>query len=363
MKHKICILLLLLSFAYCSSGFFFVKAYRVEKAIDDIGFVTLGSEEQIEKAEQMYWELSDWERKFVGNYDDLLLARGRLGELEQIVKAAQSAIDALPESITLDSGPALIAASQAYDAARTAVVHDRVAGYDKVYMGIQTYSQLAVERGDQLMQQRRFPEAYQMYEIVWTNFPNSDYGGRAYYGCRDAGVCYADLLYSSGDLKAALDTLNAVEANFVSSEESTALREKINQRLLEQRPGSGEAFHNTIGWGYGELTVLTTIRDVCVKLENMDDPSKYVMFYVRAGDEVLVPVADGSYRFKYAVGENWFDEENLFGDSTLCKMSSSVFLFATYNDSDGMYYPTIQVNIDEMDAAADELIWVDVSDF
>lgn len=78
-----------------------------------------------------------------------------------------------------------------------------------------------------------------MYEMVRNNFPNSEYGGQAYYGCRDAGIRYADALCSSG-----------------------------------------------------ELIVRTPLRDVCVKPENMDDPSNYVMFYVCAGEEVFVNVAE-----------------------------------------------------------------------
>ena len=348
MKRKISVLLLMLCCVYFLCGFGFLRALRVEKAIDNIGYVTLQSREEIEKAENLYAQLSEKDRRRVDNLDVLVAARAELDRLEGLVVAAQSAIDALPDSITLESGPAIIAANQAYNAARVAVVHDQIRGYDKVYFAIQTYGGLATEQADTLMRQGRYTDAYQLYFTVWDNFPNSEYGGEAYYGCGEAGAYSAQALYNSGRTKEALDMLNAVEETFGITEEGTALREKILKRLEQQRPQSGRTFHNSIGWGYGEFTVDAGSQDACIKLENIQDPSEYALFYVRAGEKATIKVKDGSFIAKYATGAYWFDQDTLFGDDTVYTQAEDILEFTTTRSGSDIYYSAIQITLYEV---------------
>lgn len=348
MKRKISILLLLLCCVYFLFGFGILKSYHVERAIKNIGFVTIESREDIEAAEKLYAELSEKDRNRVDNYEVLVAARAELERLVGLVETAQNAIDALPEPITRDSGPAIIAANQAYNAARAAVVHDRITGYDKIDAAIQTYAALVMEDAGRLMQQHRYVDAYQLYVIVWDNFPNCAYGGEAYYGCRDAGTGNAEALYNSGRTKEALDTLNAVEDYFGTSETGQTLREKIYQRLEQQRPRSGQIFQNNIGWGYCEFSVSAGSRDACIKLENVNDPSKYALFYVRAGEEAMIKVKDGNYIAKYATGEYWFNKEALFGESTSYTQAEDILEFTSTRDGSSIYYSTIQITLYEV---------------
>ena len=348
MKRKISVLLVMLCCAYFLCGFGFLRAFRVEKAIDDIGDVTLQSRAEIEKAESLYAQLSEKDRRQVDNLDVLVAARAELDRLEGLVVAAQSAIDALPDSITLESGPAIIAANQAYNVARVAVVHDQIRDYDKMYFAIESYSGLAIEKADTLMRQERYTDAYQLYFTVWDNFPNSEYGGAAYYGCGQTGAYSARALYNSGRMKEAMDTLNTVEETFGTTEESIALREKILKRLEQKRPQSGRTFHNSIGWGYGEFTVEAGSQDACIKLENIRDPAKYALFYVRAGEKATIQVKDGNFVAKYATGTYWFDQNALFGNDTVYTQAEDILEFTTTRSGSNIYYSAIQITLYEV---------------
>ena len=89
-------------------------ADAVEKLIDAIGTVTLDSEETIKAARDAYDALTDAQKELVGNYQTLLDAEAKLADL-QAVDAVEKLIDAIG-TVTLDSEEAIKAARGAYDA-------------------------------------------------------------------------------------------------------------------------------------------------------------------------------------------------------------------------------------------------------
>jgi len=80
-------------------------AYNAAVAINDIGEITLGSEEAILKAEDIYASLTDEQKKVVSNYMDLTTARA--------VYNTMSLIDAIGE-VEIDSEPKIVKAEEAY---------------------------------------------------------------------------------------------------------------------------------------------------------------------------------------------------------------------------------------------------------
>ena len=86
-------------------------ALIVDELIDEIGFVTLDSEEAITKAEQAYDGLNKWNKHRVESYQELVNAR----EAYNSIKNVSDLIDAL-ETITLDSENGIIEAETAYAA-------------------------------------------------------------------------------------------------------------------------------------------------------------------------------------------------------------------------------------------------------
>ena len=92
----------------------------VEKAIADIGEVTLASKEAIEAARAAYDALCDRQKAQITNYSVLTAAETKLAELQYVVdKAAADLVDAKIEAIgtvTLESEEAIKAAREAFDA-------------------------------------------------------------------------------------------------------------------------------------------------------------------------------------------------------------------------------------------------------
>ncbi len=89
-------------------------AHEVEKLIDAIGTVTLDSGEAIKAARDAYDALTDAQKELVGNYQTLLDAETKLADLKA-ADAVEKLIDAIG-TVTLDSEEAIKAACGAYDA-------------------------------------------------------------------------------------------------------------------------------------------------------------------------------------------------------------------------------------------------------
>ena len=101
------------------------KAEKVMSLIEDIGTVSLDSENAIVRAEEAYAELSDDDKKEVETYDDLVKARE---EYDALVVAAEeqakreeaiAEVEALIAEITavdLENADKIDAAKDAYDA-------------------------------------------------------------------------------------------------------------------------------------------------------------------------------------------------------------------------------------------------------
>lgn len=313
MKRKIGAVLLLLLCTHFLLGFGFTKVYKVEKAIDAIGFVTIESREKIERAERMFGELSPKNQGKVDNYSVLLRAREELNRLEGLVSTAQRAIDAIREPITLDSGESVVAAQTAYKAAREASVHSYVTGSDKLWFAIEEYAPLAIERADKLMGQRKYLDAYLLYSQVFDNFADSSYGGTAYYGCQEASIGMAEEEFRRGRWESAMHQLDDVDAYYGKSDSGRQLREKIEDRIYKSRPRTGQTIQNTIGWGYGKLIVTAGAYDELVTLTDLNTHSKVMKFFVRAGETATVQVKDGGYFMEYVGGPYWFGKESEFG--------------------------------------------------
>lgn len=348
MKRKISVLLLLVCCIHFMLGFGFTKVSKVEQSINAIGVVTIESRDAIETAEKMYAELSPRNQKKVDNYGALLMARAELNRQVKLVDTAQKAIDAIQEPITRDSSAAIIEANRAYNEAREVGAHSYITGYGNLYMAIDTYAALVVEDADKLLKQQKYADAYELYAMVCNHFATSASGGRAYDGCRDASIGGTERLYSDGKMEETLNSLDEIDRNYGASEKSMALREKLLKRLEQQRPTSGKVFKNSTGWGYCEFTVSAGNTDACVKLEDIHDPAKYAMFFIRAGEEATVKVKDGSYIAKYATGEYWFNMDSLFGSRTAYTKAEDILEFTTTREGNSIYYTTIQITLYEV---------------
>lgn len=118
MKRIIALMLVLslaMSLVGCASKEEKEAAAEVVELIDEIGSVSLDSEEAITEAQDAYDDLTDRAKKLVKNYEDLEAAQEELDEA--LEEAAQEVIDLIDGigTVTLDSEQAIDEAQAAYD--------------------------------------------------------------------------------------------------------------------------------------------------------------------------------------------------------------------------------------------------------
>lgn len=64
-----------------------------------------------------------------------------------------------------------------------------------------------------------------------------------------------------------------------------------------------------------------------VKLEKLISGHAAMTFFVRGGETLQARVPEGSFVLKYAMGDRWCGEVNLFGPSTTTKRADQTFIF------------------------------------
>lgn len=92
-------------------------------------------------------------------------------------------------------------------------------------------------------------------------------------------------------------------------------------------PESGTVFYRK----YADNTVKLTVdnassRDLFIRLRSQD-PMTVLAFYVRADSEITVNAPTGTYEYICAVGREWIDEDEYFGEDTRFKKSKEFTVY------------------------------------
>lgn len=339
-------LVLLLTLASCG------KVSQLEQAIDEIGTVTLLDLSAIQEAEALYGELSAKERQKVSNIDVLFAAREAYDRLENLLAAAEEAVAAIGE-VTKDSGDAIAAARQAYDAAAEAGLKDYLIDAlddleeaERVYAEYAFIDEQLLAARDEMNQGNvdsaanilkgllvTYPEAYEAASALTVEV--MDHAAKEAYRT-DGAAGAMTVLLQHGELLAFTADQAAVEA----------LKAPYLRELEALRPENGSIFHNTLDTGHGEFIVKAgPDEDALVKLESATDPETYILLYVRKGQTVTLNVADGSYVVKYTCGEVWLSDQLMFGPNAGFTKAEETFDFVTTSDDLYIYYTSISITL------------------
>lgn len=341
------------------------KIGDVEAAIQNIGTVTMESGDRIAEAEQLFDALKDNQKKKVENRSDLTAARAELERLERLVREASEAIDDIG-TVELNAGckNRINEARKAYDA----LAPDDLQGYvsDKVSTltrAEETYtrlhrnneSKLLYNTGMQRYESGQYETALGYFEDVVTDYPDTDSLAGAEQGMADCQIILAEKACNDKNLYEAMTLLNAVQDKFRSQESYTKTHEKVVKALDRAKPQNGGVVAGKIDWGRCYFDVKASDQDVCFKVENVNDPSKFKMVYIRAGKSATIKVEDGTYRVKWATGNYWFDQEHLFGDDTECMLRNGESVFTTTRSGNRIYYWYSELDIGSAQAMATKI--------
>lgn len=340
MKQKITLLLVVLSLVTMLTGCSAVG--KVETAINHIGTVSLESRAKIEEAEALYVSLPAEERASVRNYSTLVAAREEYDRLNALVWRACSAVDAIGV-VTADSGEAILWAEEQMDSLNTAGLGAYAADREPTLRQAKLdFVPLACDAGEKSLSQREYDQAYTYFSQASAVGTTPNTADRVCNGLANAVVGFASESYNDRDLENAMYMLEeSRQYTGTYTAEASQLLEKVEKKLRQQRPKNGKVIQNTVKWEYGELTVLGGYQDTCVKLQNIQDESKFVLVYVRANEKATVRVADGDYILKYTTGPYWYGASSMFGMHAAYSKADDILTFTTDNSWHTVYEVTL----------------------
>lgn len=352
-------LCLMVSLAACNS------TEDVEAAIAAIGTVTMESGDAIQNAKLQYDSLSEAQKEKVSNADVLHAAVAEFARLNAAVDTARSAINAIG-FVDLTSGEAIALARMAYDALEA----DGLTGYVEEYASVlfqaeETYAMMYVEdaykSATSMFNLGDYTNAEATLADAVSRYPNAP----RIPDCKTlAADCIARLakdLFNRNDLEHAFYTLEDGIALYGSTEETETVLTNVTAALSARRP-LNTVLKTALVSGNGKLTVNAGDFDACIKLESTKDPSKYMLFYVRANETSTIYVPDGSYVIKYTTGTHWFGLDAMFGRDASFTKADDIFTFETTTSGGYNYYDSITItlytvvdgNLQTQDIPADE---------
>jgi serine/threonine protein kinase len=275
-------------------------ASKVEKQISDLGEITIDSEERVRAARTEYDALSNEAKKYVSNLDILINAEQSLQTL--LDNQAMAEIKRLYSNTDYEGTIAL--AEEYYSGRDLKTVPDEF--FDYV---VWAYAQ----RSQQYEYDNQYEKALKLMEKCVSLYSQTAFGNKA---------------------QEALDRLNA----------------KIDAR----EPSNGQIIQATVNSGYCKLTIKNGADSALVKLVSIDEPERYYLeIYVRENETASVNVRDGNYYLKYATGERWYGNNELFGSKTSYTKADTIVSFTTsysgsyvnYNEQEITLYKVANGNL------------------
>ena len=322
MKKRALIVMLVLALILTLPGC--GKADKVEEAIDAIGTVTLDDAEAIAYAEGLYNELTASEQGDVSNSAVLIAARKEYDRLVAAVEYCISSIEAIGE-VTLQSGEAIATARDAFEALRADDVADYASHmYPTLDKAEYDYNELCAQvlyaearvlynKAVELKIHEDYEKALNLLNAIVMTYPDAPTTAAARVDALDCVVAVTNKYYQLDEMRLAYETLAHCKKYFGTNEAFDKINEMVFVRLEQIRPVNGKIFKSRSENGLVRFRVIAEDKDICLKLEEVDKPENYLMFYVRAGEEFTVHMDEGKYILKYTFGNYWFGEDDLFG--------------------------------------------------
>lgn len=319
-----------------------------EDAIDAIGKVTLESNAAITHAEEVYEGLSRDAKNLVDNYKTLTAARKEYDRLDEAVRNASAAIDAIGQ-VTLDSGKKIEEARAAYDALEKDNLKPYLAdklptleNAEKEYRNLA--SQDLYDTGIAHSESQRYEEAIACFDTIIADYSDTDLLESARESRAQCQIALAEQAHGKRDYYTAMNALKAVEEPYRTLDSYRQAEEKIIRALNTTRPSNNAAIDGYLSWGQCYFSITAPDQDICLKVQNTWDSSKYKLVYIRAGQTAKLNVEDGSYTVKWVTGQYWYGKEHLFGDDAVYKSLGNI-TFTTTRSGNWIHYQYLELDL------------------
>lgn len=424
MKRRLSVLFAVVVFALTLTACGAIS--ETEEAISAIGTVTMESLDEIQHAEALFDSLKEIQQDHVENADELKAARREYNRLEQLIEDMGDVLQGI-ETVTPESGDDIEEAWELYEELQendlTDYVEDAekllkaaqksydrqcklIEDYEKAMDAIGTvtlgskgaieraekaYTELLREHLDHYVSNEELIAAREEYEELYllnwceeiielygegkysaasaeiqrleNKYPNHAYSNEMSLLNAYCHIALAEIAFSEDRLEDAAYELDLAESRGSGTQEYMDLRTKVDNKIASNRPNNGEILYNRIGTGYGKLTVKAGSTDVCVKLESVDDPDKYILFYVHANSEAKISVSSGEYIFKYTYGQTWFSDTEMFGTYGGYSQSDETLTFTVSYSGNYVYYRNMTITLYDVIGGNFDTEDIDAGDF
>ena len=192
----------------------------------------------------------------------------------------------------------------------------------------------ALEKVQELTKAKSYEEAINYAEDYYRSVPMAERREDLLKACVHAYVQWAEQLQYAKPaqvekaemlLKSCCETYKGTNA--VTEAEKAAA--KLENMLKQNEPASGRRFKQSDMGGASVLIIKNYGPATLVKLEDVNDPSRCTTVYVRSDSTARINVRDGSYTLKFASGERWYSEDELFGSGTSYSKANTTLEYET----------------------------------
>ena len=323
--------------------------------VEEINALSFGPEidDVLASLEEAYDALPDDIKSDVYNHDTLV---GIRDDYDAAMDAVQKAIDAIDDigDVDADSKADIDNAQNAYNAVDPLFTY-LVTNSDAIETARETFRQALSDKG--VEEARALIEAgkYQDAITYVSNFiseNSSDLGSTTDLTAvsQEAELYWGWDLYNRNYLGYVQDIVDDLRWDTVTSELSSArdqLENTLDNYLNSVMPANGTVLSSTISGGYGELTVYTDDTPAVVKIQDVNNSSRYITLFVRAYSSAFINVPDGTYTIKYATGDKYFGDtaSGPFGNDTSFYQMEGNIEYTTTQSGNSIYYKIWEVTL------------------
>ena len=311
------------------------------------------SSEAIDSAVEAYDALDEKEKANVTNKDVLDKAVKEYNRQHDLIQDAQDAISAIG-TVEMKSGQAISKARKAFEKAVEYDLDGWLDSYEqRLLQAEKEHEELKrsfVEQADQfgetladMILKGNHSKAETMFKLNINYLSEEEDRRTVCNACIQALCDNVQDAFENKEYMTAMEGLyhHTIFDKYCDEDMKTQvekLQDSMEKELNRNTPKNGEILDRTSKPGRNTLTVKAGAYDVCVKLELENDPSNYVMFYIKAGKSAKVNILNGRYIAKITEGPVWYGQEQMFGPNATYYRDPEVMETAGYTSSDAIHW-------------------------
>ncbi len=259
------------------------------------------------------------------------------------------------KNVTLRSEEKILAARAMYDALpeEAKALVTKTAVLEKAERTLRSLKDRdAASKIKKLIDARRFDEAIELAEEYMAGQDPSEAPAEVMTRCLQACARKAAVMMRDGEYERTDAYLQECRERYAGADLTELDRALASLDRAIGEPESGAVLAGIKG-EYGTVTVRAGDSPALVKIVSLSDPKNALTVYVRAGETAAVHVKDGNYTLRYATGDKWYGEDELFGSATRFYSVDTVLRFSTDRVGRDIFSQNYRV---EISASADGAI-------